>query len=135
MLSLLLSAVLLFAPQQGGERASGPSAEDVARVTAGLDEAFRANDVKRLQVALEAAQSVPHADVVRKVVHGLEDERADVVLATLQALRWLDHPDALQALHRAAKERKLMRVPEQAAALLRAVAQHADPSSIALLAR
>lgn len=140
MLFLLLGAVLLSSSRTGSardgtEQEPAPGVEEVARAVAGIDEAFRSGDVKRIQNALEAAQEVPHPSVVRKVVRGLGDERQEVALATLEALRWLDHPDALEALHRAAKDKKHMKVPEQAAAVLRAIAQHAHPSSIAVLAR
>lgn len=72
--------------------------------------------------------------MVREVQRGLEDERAEVKLAVLQALRWLEHPAALDALHRSAKDHKLMKVPELALGVLRGIGQHAHPSSIAVLA-
>jgi len=133
MLATLL-ALCLFATQEGTAEKPALRAEDVARVAASLDEAFDSCEVKGIQLALEAARAVPHADVVRGVVRGLGDERAEVKLATLQALRWLDHPDALEALHRAAKERRLMKEPELALAVLRGIGQHAQPRSIAVLA-
>lgn len=111
-----------------------PSAEEVARASASLDEAFRSGEVTRIRAALEAAQAVPHASVVRGALRGLEDERADVKLAVLQALRRLDHPDALEALHLAAKDRKLMKAPELALAVLRGIGEHAEPRSVAILA-
>jgi hypothetical protein len=131
--SLLLLALL--GPQESGPSKQGPSAEEVARAQAALDEAFRSRDAKRIQAALEGAHSLPHPGIVRSVARGLEDERAEVRLATLQALRWLEHPDALEVLHRAARNRPLMSSTELAGALLRALGQQADPRSIPVLAR
>ena len=136
MLPILVCVGLLFAPARGGDgQKSPPSAEAVERAGTELDEAFRANDVKRIEAALEAAQSVSHASVVRKVARGLDDERPEVVQATLQALRWLEHPDALETLHRTMKEKRVLRTPELVGSALRAIGQHADPRSVAVLAR
>ena len=120
---------------QEGRADKSPSAEEVARVVASLGEAFTSGEVRSIEQALESARTVPNADVVRAVARGLDDDRAEVKLATLQALRWLDHPDALEALHRAAKDRKLMKEPELALGVLRGIGQHAQPGSIAVLAR
>lgn len=133
MLTVLLSLCVLAA--QGGQaKKAVPSAEEVASAQLTLDEAFRSGELKSIQAALEAAQTVPHPAVVRGMLRGLGDERAEVKLGVLQALRWLDHRDALEALHRAAKNRELMKPPELALAVLRGIGQHAQPSSIAVLA-
>ena len=134
MLATLL-ALCTLTTQEGRAEKPAPSAEDVARVASSLDEAFDAREVKGIELALEGARDVPHADVVREVVRGMADERVEVKLATLQTLRWLDHPDALEALHRAAKDRKLMKTPELALGVLRGLGQHARPRSIAILAQ
>lgn len=133
MLAPLL-ALCVLATQAGQGQKPAPSAEDVARVVASLGAAFEARDVKGIELALEPARTVPHADVVRAVVRGMADERAEVKLATLQTLRWIDHPDALDALHRAAKDRGLMKDPGLALAALRGIGQHAEPRSIPVLA-
>jgi hypothetical protein len=112
----------------------GPSAALVAETQAALEEAFRSDDVKRIQGALEAAQAVPHPAVVELVASRLRDERKEVRLATLTALRWMEHRDALEALQRLHGERKWLADPELALALLRGIGQHADPSSIRVLA-
>jgi hypothetical protein len=134
-LPLALVSALSLAGQGEDPRPTGPSAEAVARATAGLDAALRARGVPGIVAALESAQSVPDAGVVRRVRTCLSDEREEVVLAAVQALRWLAHPDALGALHELAKERKHMRTPARAAAILRAIAQHGHASSVAVLAR
>ena len=131
-LHLLLLGLGLLALQQTGE--TPPSAEAVAQAEARLDQAFRSGEVANIAAALEAAQAVRHPAVVRKVERGLEDERVEVKLAVLQTLRWLDHPETLRVLHRAAKDRRLMQSPELALAVLRATGQHAAPGSVAVLA-
>jgi hypothetical protein len=134
MLAALLHLGVL-ALQDARAKKPAPAPEEVAKIEAALDEAFRSREVQRMQSALEAAQAVPHPAVVRKVARGLADERPEVRLAALRTLRWLDHRDALEALHRVAKDRRLMKAPEQALAVLRGIGQHADPSSIPILAQ
>jgi len=135
-MSPALLGLCLLALQRTGETPPPPPAADaVAQVEASLEQAFRSGELGAIQAALDAARAVPHPAVVRKVERALEDERGEVKLAALQTLRWLDHPETLRVLHRAAKDRKLMQRPELALAVLRAAGQHADPSSIAVLAR
>ena len=132
MLPALLCLVLL---QEGQPKKAAPAAADVVRVEAALDEAFRSGEAKGIQAALEAAQDVPHPAIVRKVSRALEDERPEVKLVALQVLRWMDLREALESLQRAAKDRKLMKSPELALAVLRGMGEHADPSSIEFLAK
>lgn len=132
MLPLAIGIWLALAPQDAGEK--GPSAEQVAQATGELDSALRSRDLKQLKTALEAAQAVAHPEVVRRVARALDDERSEVKLAAVQALRWLDHAEALEALHRAARDRKLMKLPDLPGAVMRAIGQHADPRSISVLA-
>ncbi len=133
MLAALLSLCVL-AVQEGQASKTPPGAEQVARVAAALDDALRSGETRQIQLALESAREAPHPAVVGRVLRFLEDDRTEVKLAALQVLRWLEHPDALEALQRAAKERKLMKVPELALGVLRGIGQHAQPSSIAVLA-
>jgi hypothetical protein len=135
MLSLLLYGALLLPQAEPVPRPAAPDPAAVARAESEIEQALRSGDAKIIAVALEAAQSVPHPAVVRKVVRAAADERLEVRLAAVQALRWLDHPSAVEALHRLGRERKVMKAPEVAAAVLRAIGQHADPTSVAILAR
>lgn len=135
---LFLLCLSLLSPQAGeGAKAAdkAPSAEEVARAGDSLESAFRSGDPRSIEAALLAAQTVPHPDIVKRIERGLADERKEVRLATLQALRWIDLSEAVQPLHRAAKRRELMKDPELAAAILRGIGQHADPSSVDVLAR
>jgi hypothetical protein len=132
MLALLCSAFLLL---QEREAEKGPDPAKIAETEAALEAAFRSHDQKALQAALEAAQSVPAPAIVKQVARGLADERREVKLATLQALRWIDHRDALDVLHRALKDKDWAANTEIAAAHLRAIGQHADASSIPYLSR
>jgi len=132
MLALLLGASLLLLQ---ADKPVPPAAEDVARVCAELEQALRSGEQKGLETALTAAQRVSHADVVKPVLKALDDERPPVRLAAVQALRWIRVPESLAALHRLARDKKRLREPDLGAAILRAIGQHADPSSVAILAR
>lgn len=137
MLPLLLTGALLL-PLQEKEKEpqkEPPAPAEIARVEAALDQALRAGELPLIQAALEAAQSVPDAGVVRRVLRALEDERREVKLAALQTLRWMEHAEALEALHRLARERKHLKDIVVAAAVLRAIGQHGSPRSVEILAR
>jgi HEAT repeat protein len=135
MLSLILSAFLLATPQEGAPQPVAPTPEQIAEVRDALDQAYRSDDPERIQAALDAAREVPDRVVVRKVLKALGDKRSEVRLAAITSLRWLTHPDALTALHKLARERKTIKDPATMAAVLRAIGQHASPSSVAILAR
>jgi hypothetical protein len=133
MLALLACASLLLA--QAEEKPPAPTVEVVAEVRAELEAALRSGVQASLEAALARAQEVPHGDVVKQVLRALEDERVPVRIAAVQALRWIRIPDSLSALHKLAKDKKRMKEPELGAAILRAIGQHADSSSVAILAR
>lgn len=131
MKRLLPCLLLLVAASQD----PGPTPEVVAHAEAALESAYAAGDLARIQAALEEAKGVAHASVVKKITLGLEDERREVQQAALEALRWNAHADALEVLHRLARDKKRMKDVAVAGAVLRALGQHADPSSIPYLAR
>jgi hypothetical protein len=134
----LLPCLLLVLPvwlQAPPYQDTAPSPELVARIDGALRKAYAARDLAPIQAALEEAWTVPDPAVVEGITLGLADERREVQLAALTALRWNPHADALEALHRVARDRKRMKDPELAATVLRGLGQHADPSSIPFLAR
>ena len=112
----------------------GPAPERVEATLADLDAALKGGEAEVLQRALERAQEVPHRDVVKRVQQALKDPRREVKDSAISSLRYLDHPDALAALHKLAKNRRVMRDPEYAGDVLRAIGQHGHPSSIRILA-
>jgi len=132
MLPFLLAGCLLLPVHQVEE---APSSEEVQRVCAELEGALRGQDEKLVLRALEASHAVDHADVVKRIQKALDDERGAVRLAAIQALRFQAVPEALSELNRLARDKKRLREPDLGAALLRALGEHADPSSVTLLAR
>lgn len=129
--ALLLGAAPVVAvqtpPQDSGDRA--------AEVAASVRSALSSGSRETLHTALQAAIEVPDKVVVQAVEQGLAESDTGLVVETLQALRWIEHPRALEALHRAAKDRKLRTNPELAGPLWMAIGQHSDPSSIEILVR
>lgn len=130
-----LFATLLFLSQAGKPAPAAPTAAEVERVRTELQEALRSKDQKALEAALAAAQDVPHVELVKLAQKALEDERSAVRLAALQTLRWIALPEALAVLHKQARDKKRLKDPELGPAILRAIGQHADPSSVEVLAR
>ncbi len=134
MLATLLLALCVPAPLQEREKES-PSPALVEETVERLEQAYEANDRTTIQAAMEAATQVLHPAVIREVRRALQNKDLEVVLAGVHALRWMDHDDVLDALHGAAKDKRLMKEAPVAGAILKAIGQHADPRSIAILAQ
>jgi hypothetical protein len=115
--------------------AKPPTDAEVSTAVEAVRAALREHDRAAITSALEAAAKVPHRSVVKAVTAALDDDDVLVVVAGLQALRFLETPAALEALHEAAKEREHRIDPEIAVPLFRAIGQHGDPRSIEVLAK
>jgi len=132
------ASILLFVALGAGQdpdHGPGPAPEVVEATVAELRVAFRDGAKEDKVHALERAGDVVAPAVIAEVGRGFRDEEREVQAATIQALRWMDHPDALDALQKNARgNRKLQKDEELYPALLKAVGQHADPDSIRVLA-
>ena len=121
----------LALPQEGG-----PGEDVVEETVQALQQAFSKGDAADRIEALGRASSVPHKDVVQLVKRGLKDRETTVVSATIESLRYLDHKDALTALHKAEKtNKKITKDDDLHARLLKAIGQHGDEDSIDVLAK
>jgi hypothetical protein len=131
MIALIAFLPLIFAAPQ-----SAPIA-DPARVKAAvteLEKAWKSNDAGERVRAIQAQATVADAEVVKWIAKGLKDKQIDVQKASIDALRWINHPEALTALQNAAKDAKLYKEqPMVFAALLKGVGQYSNKSSIAIL--
>lgn len=134
MIAPLVGVLLLVATAaQDEERSADPAV--VAKVVGELENALRTGTADEKKRALDRAGSVEDAAVVAAIEAGLLDPEPEVVGAALEALRWMEHPAALDALHRACRKNRGIKKNAQLLALtLKAIGQHADPSSIGLLA-
>ena len=131
MIELLACAALCLPPSQD----EGPDPERVRAAVEALDKAFDDGEVADRLEAIRAASSVVDGEVIELIAKGLRDRALEVRDGSLGALRWMDHPDALESLHEHYKreKRRLKDDPEHAASLLKAIAQHGHPDSIAIL--
>lgn len=136
----MLSPVLLtlvLALQSGAP--AKPALPDAARVKATvtqLEKAFDGGQAKDICAALRAGASVPDAAVVECIARGLEDKQAPAVRrASIEALRQIAHPKALESLLESAKrDRRLRKDEELYPLVLRGIGQYADPGTIAFFA-
>lgn len=114
-----------------------PALPEPARVKAAvqeLDVAFKSGTRDEKLKAIQKQSEVVDAEVAKALGKGLSDKDQDVQRSTIEALRWMEHPAALDELHRAARTRKELRKdPALFAALLRAIGQHASPKSVEVL--
>lgn len=131
MLSLLALLPLIFATPQS------PAPADPARVKAAvteLEKAWKSNDAGERMRAIQANATVPDSEVVKLIAKGLKDKQLDVQKAAIEALRWINHPEALTLLQAAAKDSKFYKdQPVVYGSLLKAVGQYSNKSSIPVL--
>lgn len=130
MIQALLTAVLLLPLQD-----TPPDPASVERAVTELSEAFKQKDSQKRASAITRNSQVVDADVIDLIERGLRDKSPEVVTSAIQALRYMDHPDALKALETTyRRDKKLRKDPQVFSSLLRAIGQHRSPSSIDLLA-
>ncbi len=126
----MLTAALLIAPLL---LAQAPTKEQVQTTLTDIETAFESKEISAISNALERAASVPDKKVVKAVSRALKDRRPEIRRAAVSSFRYLDHKDALEHLHKLTKSRKWMEEREVSAAILRAIGQHGDPTSVQFL--
>lgn len=133
---VLVLAVLPVGARQEPPGPEAPSEELVERTLEGLERAFgREGEVADRVEALRAAAQVADARVVKAVARGLKADEPEVQKAALESLRFQAHPDALEALHACyRRDRALVKDPERAPLLFRAIGEHGAEASIEVLA-
>src|SRR5262245_51777973 len=134
----LLCLILLLAPtiqDKKKEEPPGPDPAQVKSAVEALDRAWKSGAAADKAKALQAATEVVHPDVIAAVKRGLKDKDKLVQSAAIEALRWMDHPLALEALHETYKrDAELLKDDDLTVTLLKAIGQHGSESSIDLLA-
>jgi hypothetical protein len=127
-------------PAQDGEKREGqddpplPSKEQIDEAVLDLKKAFDSKETADRIAAIERRSDVLSSQVVEWIAKGLKDQERDVRMAAIQALRWMEHPAALEALHDLyGRDKKLRKDEELHEALLKAIAQHGSVTSIAIL--
>jgi HEAT repeat protein len=112
-----------------------PDPARVAQAVAELEQAFKDKDAAGRLAAVQRNAGVLDATVIERIARGLRDADATVLRGSIEALRFMPHPEALKALEAAYRRdrRSLRKDPETLAAMIRGIGQHGDPSSIELL--
>lgn len=135
MLSIVLTAALILPGPLQDEERTPPDPAKVDAAVAALEKAFKSKEPLDRVQAIQSASEVVHARVIDEIVRGFKDKEDTVKEATIEALRWMDHPDALEALHKSyKKDKKLADDDELFTSLLRAIGQHGSTESIDVLA-
>lgn len=133
MLPLMLTLLLLGAPQDPPEP---PSSERVEQALGELRESLEHGSIEDQVRCLTAASEVPCKALALQLKKSLKSKSPKLVAAALQGLRWMRHPSALKVLQVAhASEKSLLRDASHHLALIKAIAQHGDKSSIRLLSQ
>ena len=127
MLQLILAASLLTPlPLQE----TGLPAPDPARVEAAvkaLKGAAKAKDSAEFAIAIQEHSDVLDAEVITIIAKGMRHKDEAVQGASLYALRYMDHPASVKALHKFVKrDKKLHKYPDRYEDVLRAIGQHGD---------
>jgi len=124
-----LAALALLLPQD-----TPPSEAEVTAAVERLETAFEKGKSPERISAIRESASVLDPGVVDWIDRGLRDRDPEVQAAAIEALRFMDFPAALDALHACYKrDRKLVKHEELGGALLKAIGQHGSPSSIPIL--
>ncbi|MBK7876778.1 MAG: HEAT repeat domain-containing protein [Planctomycetes bacterium] len=132
MIALLLALSVALAPLE--DKPAPPDPARVKAAVAELEKAFKSSTKDEKLKAIQKQSEIVDADVAKALGKGLADKEVDVQRSTIEALRWMDHPTAVEELHAAARTRKeLRKEPPLFAALLRAIGQHGSPKSVEVL--
>lgn len=136
MLSVVLTAALLVSAVPQDEERTPPDPAKVDAAVAALEKAFQSKEPTDKVAAIQEAADVVHARVIDEIAkRGLKDANDDVKGAAIEAMRWMDHPDALDVLHKTyKKDKKIGKHEELFPAVLRAIGQHGSTESIDILA-
>lgn len=129
MLDLYFTLALTLAPV--AQKPAPPDAQRVKTVVAELEKSLKSGSKEEKSKAIQSSAEVPDADVAKALGKGIADKDLDVQRSAIEALRWMEHPAALEELLDAARTRKeLRKEPTAYAALLRAIGQHGNPKAI-----
>jgi hypothetical protein len=139
MLHLLLTALLTFAPAaQTPPTTPPPDPAAVKAAVAELTQAFAKGKSPERIEAITKNSKVVDAAVVKCIVKGLSDDDMKVQGAAIDALRYMQHPDAFTALQDLLKrdktEKKIEKDVELYTKLIKAIGQHGNKASVPLLA-
>jgi len=131
---LLAAALLVLAPLQD-PAPPGPDPAAVRTAVTELKAAFEQGKAPERVSAIEKSATLADKGVIEWIAKGLKDGDASVVAASIEALRHLQHADALAALLATyERDKKLPKDPELYLKLIKAIGQHADPAAMAKLA-
>ena len=133
MLTSLLCACLLLTQNPDGNSRQEPDPVKVEEVLAGLDKAQAMHSESALINALIDCQEVEDKAVIERVAAALKHRKTGVRKTAVNVLRWMKHPEALAALAKSYKQdKRLHQLPDLVSRTLRAIGQHAEPSSLDL---
>jgi hypothetical protein len=139
MLNSILAAVFLAAgPLQGqtvqDEKPPEIDPKVVAEAVEGLDAAFKKGKTEDRLAAIAKYGSVNDGAVIELISRGLKDKETAIRSASIESLRWLKHPDALDALQESYKKDRAIKKDEGLwQEMIKAIGQHGNPKSIELL--
>lgn len=133
MQTVLLALIALWLPVRADASAQADP-QRVRSAVAELERAWKSASAGERVRAIQANADVPDAEVLKLVARGLHDKELEVQRASIEALRFAGHPDALQSLQALARDDKASRRdPALYAALLRAIGQYGSATSIRVL--
>jgi hypothetical protein len=134
MTPLLLTLALLAAPLVPQDPGAPPDPALVEATAKEVRKALAAGATAERVAAVEQASAVVAPEVIEQIARGLRQDEAQVQLAVLRALRFMDHPDALAELEQAYEQRReLHERPELYEELVKGIAAHGSPDSVGLL--
>jgi hypothetical protein len=139
MMKIILSALVLVTtalpiPVNALDDDDAPDPKRIELALAELSAAFKARDLEGRVAAIQKHADVHDARVAESIAKGLKDKNLTVADASIEALRWFDHPAAVKALEKEyGRNKKLKEDPNRHLALVLAIGQHGSTTSIPIL--
>jgi len=134
MLNLILTAALVVSGPLQEPAEDAPDPQLIEEAVKELKQAFTKGKTPERLEALKDYGAVNDAKVIDWIAKGLKARDTAVQSASIECLRWLEHPDALDCLHTSlAKDKKLKKDDALYEQLIKAVGQHHNPKSIDFL--
>jgi HEAT repeats len=136
MLQVLLAAAFLFPSVSQDTPPELPKPEVVEEAGEKLAEAYRSKKPEAIVAAMTAYGRTRDAKIVKSVAKGLKHKDLEVQRAAIDALRYNQDPEALKVLHKTFNsDKQLRKSNELYTALIKAICQHGDKSSLPLLSK
>lgn len=120
-------------PAEAFRPVAKPTEEQVTAALASLDAAWKGDDELAQVAAIADSAVLIDPRIVESIARGTRKRSPAVAVAAVDALGWMQHPDALKTLHGLYRDGRFRRDEYLLPRLLKAIGRYGDPSSLPIL--